>query len=365
MNLNIVFLDFDDIKNPLLSAGQAHATVEVGKRLAKKGHTISVLSSKYPGYKDRKENGLQYKHIGLGSGNIKLNNLIYIVVLPFYVKSIKADIIIECFTAPISTMFSPLFTKIPVVGLPTSFEAARFSKLYHLPFDVIEKFGLKHYRYVMPYTNDMKKEMLKVNPALKTKVVGQGVDALYTKIKKKTPKYILYLGRYDISQKGLDLLLKAYALTDPKNTLPLAFYGHGSDENTLRETITNLKLSSRVSVHKGAYDKKKEEVLSHASSVAFPSRHEGFSLFSLEALASGLPLISFAISGLSWTNNKVNLKAKPFNIKEYANLLTLGSNIKKVNEMGKNAREFAKHYSWDSVASQFESFFTDIVSGAI
>ena len=146
-NLNIIFLDFNDIKNPLLSAGQARATVDVGKRLARKGHKITVICSRYPGSADRIENGLRYKHIGLGSGNVRLNNLVYILTLPFTVMRLKGDIIFEFFTAPISTLFSPLFTNIPVIAVPTSFEAERFAKLYHLPVDKIESFGLRFYKY--------------------------------------------------------------------------------------------------------------------------------------------------------------------------------------------------------------------------
>ena len=100
-SLQIVYLDFDDIKNPLLGAGQATATYEVAKRLVKKGHSVTVLCSRYPNYKDRKQEGIVYKHIGLGSGHIKLNNLVYFFAVPFAVMRVSADIIIECFTAPI------------------------------------------------------------------------------------------------------------------------------------------------------------------------------------------------------------------------------------------------------------------------
>jgi hypothetical protein len=126
--MNITILDFDDIKNPYLGAGQAKATLEVGKRLAKKGHKITVICSRYPGSKDRREDGITYKHIGISSKNIKVSNLFYILLLPFTLRSINADVIMECFTAPVTTLLSPLFTKIPVVALSTSFEAERFAK---------------------------------------------------------------------------------------------------------------------------------------------------------------------------------------------------------------------------------------------
>lgn len=46
----IVYLDFDDTKNPLLGGGQATATREVGERLAQMGMVFINLLSKpfYP-----------------------------------------------------------------------------------------------------------------------------------------------------------------------------------------------------------------------------------------------------------------------------------------------------------------------------
>src|SRR3989344_9043319 len=148
--LTITFLDFDDIRNPILGGGQAIATKEVGSRLARMGHQVVSLCSRYPGYKNREENGIFYKHIGLGTKWVKLNNLFYILLLPFAVRNLKSDIIIECFTAPISTLFSPLFTKIPVVALPSMFNAQEFSNKYHLPFYLIERLGCRFYKYFLP-----------------------------------------------------------------------------------------------------------------------------------------------------------------------------------------------------------------------
>jgi glycosyltransferase involved in cell wall biosynthesis len=94
--------------------------------------------------------------------------------------------------------------------------------------------------------------------------------------------------------------------------------------------------------------------------VAFPSRLEGFSLFSLEALASGLALVGFDIPGLSWTNKNVALKAKTYDINEYAQLLLTMTNSQTAERMGEASREFARNYTWENVANQFELFFTKI-----
>lgn len=359
--MKIIFLDFDDIKNPLLGAGQAKASYEVGSLLSKRGHVVEVICSKYPKYEDRIDNGISYKHIGLGSKNIRLNNAAYILSIPLYVSFLKADIIIECFTAPISTLCSQLFTKIPVVGLPTSFEAERFSKLYKFPFDRIQNWGLKTYKYFLPYTKYFDQKMRAVNPKIISKIVPEGVGDEFFTYPRKTPKYILFIGRYDMGQKGIDLLIKAYAKIANKVSYPLVLAGHGPDEMRIRSLIGRLKLRDKITVHGSAFGSVKKKLLSEALFVAFPSRHEGFSLFSLEALASGLALVGFDIPGLFWTNKNVALKAKPYDIDEYAQLLHSMTNSQTAEKMGKASREFARNYTWENVANQFELFFTKIL----
>lgn len=360
--LNIVFLDFDDIKNPLLGAGQARATLEVGSRLARLGHNIKIISAKYPGYKDRKENGIEYKHIGIDTGNIRFNNIIYILRIPFAVRQIKnADIIVECFTAPVSTMFSPLFTKIPVVALPTSFEAERFAKLYHFPFDKIEQYGLRTYKYYLPYTESFDRRMKKENKNIISKIVPEGVGEEFFKIRPKKKKHILFLGRLDMGQKGIDLLLSAYSIVREAVNYPLIIAGNGPDEEKIKKMVKKLELEEKVTMVGPAFGEAKTKLLSEAICVAFTSRHEGFSLFSLEALASALPLLGFDIPGLSWTTEDAVLKAKRFDVKAYAKLLLLANDSSLMKKMSSAARNLAKKYTWDNVSSKFESFFYEIL----
>ena len=358
----LVFLDFDDIKNPLLAAGQARATVEVGKRLVEKGFEVISICSKYPGYKDRVENGIYYKHIGIGTNNIKLNNIFYILSIPWIVKSLKCDLIIECFTAPISTLMSPLWTKIPVIAIPTSFEADRFSQLYHFPFDKVERFGMKHYKYFLPYTKHMEEKFKKVNPKVITEIIPEGVGKEFFKIKKRTPKHILYLGRFDVGQKGIDLLLEAYAKIKHQSKYPLVIAGKGPDENNIKKLIKEYSLLNKVKVQGAAYGEKKAKLLSESLFVLMPSRHEGFSLFALEALASGNPLVGFDIPGLSWSNDKAIYKAKPFDIDSYSKLILRAEREVEKNKLGERARKLAGNYSWDSVADKFSTFINKVIN---
>src|SRR3989344_113069 len=355
--LQIVFLDFDDIRNPLLGAGHAKSTYEVGKRLVKKGHSVTVLSGKYPGYKDRIEAGIEYKHISVGSNNIKFNNAMYILTVPFYISQLKADIILECFTAPISTLFSQLWTKIPVVARPTSFEADRFSKLYHLPFTIIEKLGCRLYKYFLPFSFFLEEKMRKLNPDITCAIVPEGIEDAYFQLKRKTAKHILFIGRYDIGQKGLDLLLEAFAKVAKKIGYPLVIAGRGPDENKIKQTVIKMKLEKYVKVAGPKFGKQKEELLSRALFAVIPSRHEGFSIFALEALAAGVPLVAFDIPGLACISDEAVMRASKFDINEFANLMIKATNAELNSQMSHEARNLAKNYSWYDVAEKFEKFF--------
>ncbi len=361
--LTIVLCDFDDIRNSLLAAGQAIATKEFGARLAAKGHHIKILCSRYPGSKDRKEFGMEYVHIGLGTSNIKINNFAYIFALPFSVMRQRGDILIECFTAPMSTLCTPLFTRMPVVVIPSCFDAARFSKLYHFPFEIIERWGLGLYKYFLPYSQAILNKIQAVNPTAKYAIVPEGVGEEFFTIKRSAPKHILFLGRMDIEQKGIDLLLHAYKKAKPSLSLPLVVAGNGPQEQEVAQMVKKLGLSRDVTMTGSTYGEAKAKALSEAAFVVVPSRNETFSCFALEALASGSPLITFDIPGLSWTDAGSTLKAKSFEVNSLAQQLI--EMEKKYSKMSKPAREFASHFSWDHMANDYESFFQKIVEGAL
>ena len=358
----IAYLDLDDIQNPLLAGGQATATYEVGRRLAAKGHKVIVYCSKYPGYKDRVQEGIEYKHVGLDFGNIKINNALYILSIPFIARTIEADIIIECFTAPISTLFSPIFTKIPVIALPSMFNAEEFTRKYKLPFNVIEKFGMRFYKYMLPYSEIDNAKAKKINPYIHTKIVSQGVDDIYLNNTQEEPQFILFLGRFDMAQKGIDLLLQAYAKVKEIIGYKLIIAGHGPDKEKIEQMITGLNLENKVGIYGSAYGEKKLKLMSQALYTVFPSRHDEICLWALESLAGGLPLIGFDLPESKWMNDIVSLKGPKYDIHTYSQLLVKATQPEVIEPMRKASREFAKKYSWDHVVNSFEEFFAQVLA---
>lgn len=358
--LDIAIMDMDSLRNPFWAAGQARATREVGRRLALK-HKVTVYTSKYPGYKDYEEDGITYKHIGLVSNSPKITNMAYILSIFFVVKKIKSHIIIENFNAPTSVSFSPLFTKTPIIALPTMFNAKEFANKYHIPFHWFEKIGMKLYKYILPYSEVDAAKATKLNPNIKYKIIPQGVGREFFEIKHKKPQYILFLGRFDLAHKGIDLLLDAYSKVYEKIKYPLVLVGHGPDEDKIRNIIVDLKLEKKVKIVKASYGRDKIDLISKALFVAFPSRHDEISIWALEALASGLPIVAYDIPESYWMNNSSTLKAKPFDTKEYAQLLIKATDLKLNKKMSKACRLLAQKYTWEKVVNELENFIKEVI----
>lgn len=363
--LRVVFLDFDDIQNPLLAGGQARATYEISKRLVKAGHKVTIICSRFPGYKDRVQDGIRYRHIGLGSNNIRLNSAIFFLALPFAVRKLKVAVIVECFNAPISTCFSPLFTHTPVIGLPAIFEAEEFAKKYHLPFHWVERIGCRLYKYFIAYSIYERDKMLRLNPGVRWKIIPNGVDGSYVKIKESTGDYIIYLGRIDIFQKGLDLLLDALETIKDKLGLKVILAGSGQagDIARLHRLIHEKELSEIVRFIGRVDGQQKEDLIKRAAFGVVPSRFETFALVPIELISFAKPLVCFDIGGLTWISNKVALKVEPFLTTEFGQAIEkLAVKRDLLQALKRNCRRFAAQFTWDKIAQEYAKFFAEVIS---
>ncbi len=362
--LHIVFLDLDDMNNFLLAGGQARATLEVAKRLVKLGHKVTVICSRFPGSKDSYNEGVYFKHIGLGSKNIKLNNLIFFFALPLAVATIKADAIIECFTAPISTCFSPLFSKIPVIGMPTMFEAEQFAKKYGLPFHWVERLGARFYKYFLAYSDNNKKKMERLNPRIHTRIIPNGITEKWFSVEGEEKSYAVFIGRIDIVQKGLDKLLQACKLLNSHFPVKIIIAGNGpaSEESGLKKMIADFGISNFVEFIGRVDGEKREELMKNCMFGIYPSRFEDFPLVPLEFASLKKPLICADVPGMSWVPNDVAIKVKSDDPNSLAEALTTMATDKSLREkMRKYCRPFAQKYGWNSIAKQYADYCYEVI----
>lgn len=106
-----------------------------------------------------------------------------------------------------------------------------------------------------------------------------------------TNKRVIAVGRY-VYQKGFDLLLKAWSKIENQHTdWELVVYGMG-DRDSYEQIIDKLHIDrSRCHLYGSTPDIKKEYL--NSSLFVFSSRFEGFGMVLIEAMACGLPVVSF------------------------------------------------------------------------
>ena len=104
-------------------------------------------------------------------------------------------------------------------------------------------------------------------------------------------KRVIAVGRY-VYQKGFDLLLQAWAkMENQYSDWELVVYGMG-DRDPYEQIIDDLRIDrSRCHLYGSTPDIKKEYL--NSSLFVFSSRFEGFGMVLIEAMACGLPVISF------------------------------------------------------------------------
>lgn len=109
-------------------------------------------------------------------------------------------------------------------------------------------------------------------------------------------------GRVQIRKKGLDVLLDAWrdlSRVDLGRRTTLLLIGDGEDAPQLRARIAALGLENVVWLDRHMHEPSAiARTLAAADVYVFPSRHEGFALAPVEAMACGLPVVAAAASGV-------------------------------------------------------------------
>ncbi|MEM3860157.1 MAG: glycosyltransferase [Candidatus Micrarchaeaceae archaeon] len=131
---------------------------------------------------------------------------------------------------------------------------------------------------------------------------------------------VLFLGRLDILQKGIDLLdeIVRIVLRQNKNVL-FKVVGSGEDGEKI---IKNLELEFKNNFEWLGFleDAKIPSIFNKSSLFVFPSRGENFGIALAEAQLYGLPAVAFNVMGSKDVLNKdfLGKKVPPFNTENFA-----------------------------------------------
>ncbi len=367
--MNILHFDYDDMKNPYAGGGQAVTTWEIYRRM-KGRHTVTVVTGNYPNAKNETIDNITYRRIGLGNHGAKLSLLSFWLLIPWYVLTLQKryDLIVEFFTAPFSVSLAPWVARTPILAWPTALFGKDLGEKYHSPFAVIERIGLKRYHYFVASTEEMKKDLRAQNPNANIGVVPYGFDKKLLTIKPTNGNYAIYVGRIDLFQKGVDLIVHAWGqLAKQGIRIPLVIVGNGKPEDVakLNKLISDYNLAKDIILTGRLFGKKRDELVSKSLFVLCPSRYETYCIMALEALAMGKPLIYSDIIGFSWMPKHIGLSFHAGDAESLAQKCKLLLTSKDTRTaISKKAKSYAASYDWDHITHMYERMYASVVTNA-
>ncbi len=362
--IKLLHIDYDDLDNPWYSGGQSKATYEMYSRMSDK-YSVTVITGKFPKSKNITKNNISYKRVGIGRFGPAISIVSFWFLAPIY-ASIYQDnynLISEFFTAPIGPTLTPTFVKKNVIGWGSFLHSEKLSKKYHIPFDYFANKLFLSYKHLIALSEESAKLLTKKNPQANIVIIPRGIDDEIIKGKSLNNGYAFYIGRIDIYNKGLDLLMKSWKLVinkRPNSKLIIAGVGTRTDVKEINRMIKSLKLQETVSLVGKVHGKIKRNLLLESAFVVNPSRFETFSNVALETLAAGKIFVCFDIDGLKWVPNRLSKKIKPFMVNKLSEAIMKSFVNRKSVYTTKEARKFAKKFLWKNVIKKTDLFYKSV-----
>ena len=350
---HVVMSIFDDIENPYYGGGGATVVHQVATRLAK-DYRVTVYCGSYAGKRGTQvRDGVRYVFLPVGWAGPRGGQLLFQLLLPLVALVRRPDLWIESLTPPFFTSLLPVVSPAPVVALVQMLGAADMARKYRLPFTIVERWGLGLYHHFIVLNEADRAAVRRRSRHATCELIPNGAarprieDGAFG-----SGGHILFLGRIDVRQKGLDLLLAA--VRDDPPPLPLIIAGSGTphEERMLRELVQpvrrHVRLAGRVC---GA---EKDRLLRTCAFVVVPSRFETFSLSSLEAMTYGKPVVCFDLPQLEWIAADCAVRVPPFDVHAFSKAMhMLSTHPECRGTMGRRAYELSRDYDWDAIGERY------------
>lgn len=231
-----------------------------------------------------------------------------------------------------------------------------------------EKRALQRTRLIIAVSEKVKQELVNIGvPEQKIQVILNGVDLqeFYPGEGDRnqlnlpaTVPLALFVGDICLNRKNLDTVLHALVHAPE---IHLAVVGT-TDGSPYPKLAKQLGLNKRV--HFLGYRRDIADLMRVSDVFVFPSRYEACTLVMLEAMASGLPVITAKSSGgCEIVTEKFGaVLADPEDMDGLTRLLMeFTKDIEQKRKMGQAARAVAEQHSWTSKAQNYVDLFEEMV----
>ena len=352
--LRVLHCIYDDPENPWVGGGGALRARELYRRLTGEVDA-TIATGNYPGASDGLREGVRYRRLG-ASRPYPLSRLSYAAAATRMLARAEYDVGIFDFS-----VYTPL--RLPAdrpVGMVVHMlhgpsAAGRWGAPGAALLRRVERSALQSVRWISTTSRWMMEQLESiVPPDTHIVAVGSGVPAEFTAVGRRESDYLLYYGRIDIYQKGMDTLLAAFAIIRAEQPgLKLVIAGRGKDASRLFRMISDLGLREAVEVRLRPDRAAVLELMSGALALLMPSRLEGLPMVPAEAMAAGLPVIASDVAAMSEIveSGVTGLLVPPDDapaLADAASRISLDPHLRQ--RMSSEARRAAERFSWDRVA---------------
>ncbi len=365
--MKILHIDYDDIQNPWLGGGGALHAFEINKRLASE-HRVTMATGNYPGALAETDiQGIRWFHRG-NARSYWQSRLSFSHQVRELIQNESYDILVEdtsAYTYPFSFRYTSR-PKVAIVHHIMGFHSIKKLFIFGVIPYIWEKYNLSHFNDIIVGSSGTANaviNLLKSKPVIHH--IPYGFDQTLLKINPGESDYLLFFGRMDIYNKGIDLLLKAFEnIQENFPQIRLILAGRGREQEKVKNLIAQSKCKNKISFMGTITEAEKQNLLSQCLMLVMPSRFEGWGIAAVEAQACGKPVVGADIDGLkeAVVPGKTGLLSESENISALAeNISVLLQDGERRRRMGQNAREWSRRFSWDTIARDQLTIYQQII----
>jgi glycosyltransferase involved in cell wall biosynthesis len=369
----VLVLNWLDRENPAAGGAEVHLHETFG-RLARRGWTVTLVSSGWPGAAPQVElDGISVHRVGS-------RNTYPVHAIPFAREILRQDppaLVVEDLNKV--PLFTPTWSQVPVLLLVhhlfgrTVFQEAPLHLA--LPTWLLERPIGAIYRATptVAVSASTREDLVDRGiPSHEIRVIPNGIQlsdfdpaTLGDRFSRPT---ILYLGRLK-RYKRVDLVMKALARLKAQGIeAQLLIAGKGDHRSALEAQARKLKLGSEDVRFLGfVSEEEKRELLARSWVHCLTSPKEGWGIANLEAAASGTATVASDSPGL---RDSV-VDGETGYLVPHADLDALAGRIGQIltdpelrDELGRRGLTFAQGFSWERTAAELEAVLLQTVASA-
>ncbi len=381
MSIRLLMLNFEF---PPIGGGAANAHYYLLKEYAgSKGLTIDVLTSApQPGFLKEifSENITVYK-VGLHKKNLhywrKIEVIEWLIKARFYyrrmLREADYDLVHAFFGFPTGWLCYKTAEKLPYLISLRGSDVPGYNIRLGLDYKLMAGLFRRIWSsaaVVVANSNGLRNLALQFMPSLDIAVIPNGIDTEKfhpsDNQNLKKPIRLLTVSRL-IERKRVDLLIKAVARAKKLGLdVCLSIAGEGNLGRSLQKLSQELNIADRIFFLGRIPAEKMPQIYRENDVFVMSSVHEGMSNAMLEAMASGLPIITTDCEGVEELINDNGIIIGRPDAESFAEAFkTITDDDKSYKQMSAAARTQAEKLNWKSVARQYLNHYNRAIDKTV